>query len=221
MTEKQRERVRKYGAGMDNIPDTEIPPDVPRLVDQAIEDFRARYGIKSMMDATQSQWRACCMYIGESVFRSSKIIHDIERERTHGGVVYDPGVVEAVMRLWAYLCGVYSKAPLIGDFAAFCGVSDNWLNISDTARVGVTPARMRIVQTLHRIQEQGVSALAIDSKRSPIGALAFLNHYYGWTTSRSEVVHSRMDARPASELPKLDAPSTPVALDLVQDQDGI
>ena len=153
-----------------------------------IQSYCDQNNIDDLSKERQPRWGAACYMVGQSVFKCSKILHDIQKERVQGGTVYDVGRVSALVDLWGVLCKNFCKAPMIDDFAAFAGVSDTWIygaNLPD----GLTPARSLLLQKLKRMQEGGLSALIVDGRQNPTGALAVLNHFHGWTQSR-EIIHT-------------------------------
>ena len=165
-----------------------LPLCVVDRVEDALQDFCTRYGVTDLAKDRQTRWKAACMYIGQTVFKSSDIIHDKERERTHGGTVYDAEKVAALVDLWAFLCTVYNKAPFADDFMYFAGITEAWLYGKREGRE-VTPALTVITKRLAELQEAGLAGLIADGRQNPTGALAILNHWHGWTQTR-EVIHT-------------------------------
>lgn len=165
----------------------QLPDNINDIVADAIEDFCALNKIENMKNERQIVFKALCMYIGQNVFKKSKILHDVERERINGGVVYDVARVSALADVWLCWCYQLGKAPFIDDFATFAGVSDSWL-YGDVTQ-SLTPARLDLIKKLQNAQEKGLSALITDGRQNPTGALACLNHWHGWTQTR-EIIHT-------------------------------
>lgn len=200
--EKKTEAVEKIdGEIMPADKLGELPDNVSALVLDCIESYCEANHIDDMSKERQPRWAAACMVVGRSIFKNSKILHNIEREKTHGGIIYDVGRVSELCDLWLILCNQYNKAPMIDDFADFAGVSDSWLYGIGSAE-GLTPARSALLQKLKRAQERGLAGLIVDGRQNPTGALAALNHWHGWTQTR-EVIHTNGGSVPV-------APSLPV-----------
>jgi len=88
--------------------------------------------------------------------------------------------------VWAALCEYYNKTPLICDFCAFCGISDDWLykNLG-----GVTLSGSDFLQKLHKIQENGLNKRILNPKENPVGAIFLqkaINGYNETTIIRHE-----------------------------------
>jgi hypothetical protein len=177
-----------------------LPDNVPGLVQDIIVSFCEQNNIADLSKERQPRWSAACMVVGGSLFKKSKILHDMEREKKNGGIVYDVGRVSALADVWLYLCSVFCKAPMVTDFAFFAGVSDSWL-YGVGSPDGLTPARSALLKKLKYAQESGLSSMIVDGRQNPTGALAALNHWHGWTQTR-EVIHtSAAAASSAGSLP--------------------
>ena len=165
-----------------------LPDNVPALIMDVIQSYCDQNNISDLSKERQPRWRAACFMVGQSVFKNSKILHDIQREKINGGIVYDVGRVSALVDVWGVLCANFCKAPMIDDFAHFAAVSDTWLYGANSPD-GLTPTRAALLQKIKRIQESGLSALIVDGRQNPTGALAALNHWHGWTTTK-EIIHT-------------------------------
>ena len=184
------------------IPADAFSGDLPVIIDNAINDFCIVRNIEDLSKERQPQWRAACMYVGQNVFKRSKLLHDVEKEKTHGGIVYDAEKVGAVAEIWVYLCACFGKAPFIDDFCTFAGVSDSWIY----ERNEVTPKRMDLLQKLAHWQEIGLAGLIVDGRQNPTAALACLNHWHGWV-DKKEICHISDRSRDnAPALPVFDSP---------------
>lgn len=189
---------RVEGEVVDNIPGV-LPDNVASLVMGAIDSYCEQNNISDLSKERQPRWGAACYLVGQSVFKGSKILHDMNREKINGGIVYDVGRVSALVELWGVLCQNFCKAPMIDDFAHFAGVSDSWLYGVGSAE-GLTPERAALLQKLKRMQESGLAGLIVDGRQNPTGALAMLNHCHGWTQTR-EIIHTSGGSQNAAALP--------------------
>jgi len=172
----------------------ELPADVPELIQETIETFCTRFNIDTMDKARQTQWSACCRFIGQNVFRKNRdILADRERARRNGGgYCYDLKKVNTLCDIWIALCKAYIKAPMIDDFAQFAGMDEGTIygNSGKYSQADkATPARVHLLQKLHDAQERGLADMIIDGRQNPTGALAVLNHWHGWTQTR-EIIHT-------------------------------
>ena len=178
------------------LPAGVLPDNVPALVMDVIDSYCEQNNISDLSKERQPRWGAACYMVGASVFKPSKILHDIQKEKINGGMVYDVGRVSALVDLWGVLCQNFCKAPLIDDFARFAGLSDSWL-YGVGSPDGLTPPRASLLQKLKRMQESGLSSMIVDGRQNPTGALAALNHWHGWTQTR-EIIHSSAAAAPSA-----------------------
>ena len=178
------------------LPAGVLPDNVPALVMDVIDSFCEQNNIADLSRERQPRWGAACHMVGELVFKPSKILHDIQREKINGGRVYDVGRVSALVDLWGFLCQNFCKAPLIDDFARFAGLSDTWIYGANLPE-GLTTERSLLLQKLKRMQESGLSSMIVDGRQNPTGALAALNHWHGWTQTR-EIIHSSAAAAPSA-----------------------
>lgn len=163
-----------------------VPGEVVQRVNTALGDYCAQFAVDDMSKDRQTRWSAACMYIGWNVFKPSKLLHDVEKEKQQGGNVYDVPRVAALVDLFLYLCASLVKAPFINDFCNFSGVSNAWIFGKDGR---LTPERMCLLQKLRDAQENGLAGLISDGRQNPTGALAILNHWHGWTQTR-EIIHT-------------------------------
>jgi len=188
----------------------ELPEDIPERIQETIETFCARFNIDTMDKARQTQWSACCRFIGQNVFKKNRdILADRERARRNGGgYCYDLNKVNALCDIWIALCKAYIKAPMIDDFGQFAAIEESTIygvGGRYTQADKVTPERVRLLQKLHDAQERGLADMIIDGKQNPTGALAVLNHWHGWTQTR-EIIHTTaQQTTGAASLPVFDS----------------
>lgn len=179
-----------------------LPEDIKQQIDDAIYDFmtyECKPPIEDMAKARQPRWSACCMYIGQRVFK--KIIRPQERISNGKWVGIDVERVNAIIPLWLYYCSVFDKTPLKADFGYFAGFSVSWLY--DFKSQGVTPERLELFQKLSEIQENGIKGIITDGKANPTGNIVILNHDHGYATSTVSIQHETKQAIEATNLPKL------------------
>ena len=181
----------------------ELPDNITTLIMDTIQAYCDKFNITDMSKERQPRWGAACYMVGVTIFKKSKILHDIPREKIQGGTIYDVAKVSKLCDIWGLLCKTFCKAPLIDDFSAFAGLSDAWLYAAGS-QDQLTPARALLLQKLKNLQELGLSSLIVDGRQNPTGALAALNHWHGWTQTR-EIIHTNSGAAPApAALPVFD-----------------
>lgn len=178
---------RVQGEIVEDIPRGQLPPDIVDRIDAVIFSTAEKYKIDDIRKAPATVWRSLCMTVG-FMFRQTKLLEDIQREREHGGKIYDAERVAALLEVWAIMCGSYDKAPLAADFIAFSGISENWF-YNNNGQCDLTSARAGIREKLLKIQEAGISSALVDGRRNPTGAIFFLKNWHGWRDQR-EIVHT-------------------------------
>jgi hypothetical protein len=180
-----------------------LPETLPDDIESWLSDFSNRYNIE-LVKASGQQWRSACIYVGQRI-QKSKILEDIERERSHGGKIYNPERVAALLPLWEYVTGLYKHIPLASDFIAFSGVSREWFY--DSQGQGLTSSRLDIAKKARAIEESGLSAGLVDGRENPTGRIYYSKARLGWKET-TEIVHiSAAAVSAAPSLPVFDGSS--------------
>ena len=182
-----------------------LPDGLTDMIYSAVDSFCRKHDFENMSKCRQTAWGACCQFIGQTIFKQNRKILAGTPPKT-GGFCYDTDKLSALADIWCHMCGVYGKAPFIFDFANFAGMDNTALYANSGKYLdmeNVTPARVRLIQKLHEMQEKGIAGLIVDGRQNPTGALAALNHWHGWTQTR-EIIHTT-SAPTASldDIPKL------------------
>ena len=172
----------------------ELPEGLADNIMAIIEGFCNKYGIQSP-DKMGTKWGACCMDIGQYMKRN-KILHDIERERHHGGTVYDVKKVEASIYIWAYFCNLVNCAPIIGDFVNFAGLSPNYFYANSSNNL--TSSDADLLGKVKRVQEEGLQRGLLNSNRTPVGFIFALKSMYGYREA-TEVIHTKREERRSTD----------------------
>ena len=168
-----------------------LPDGITDNIYSAIDAFCNKHGFDNMEKCRQPSWGACCMFIGQTVFKPNRKLLAGATPK-NGGFRYDFNKISAVADIWIYLCGAYGKAPFINDFANFCGIDKTFLyGVGGHYGDGepLTASRVQLLQKLKDAQETGLAGLVADGRQNPTGALACLNHWHGWTTTK-EIIHT-------------------------------
>ena len=182
----------------------ELPDGIADVIFSAVDSFCKKHNFDSMDKCRQTQWGACCMFIGQSIFKQNrKLLAD--KPPKNGGFCYDTAKLMQLADIWGHLCGVYGKAPFVDDFANFAGLEESSIYTTHNRTGGeITPARMQLLQKLHGMQERGLAGMIADGRQNPTGALACLNHWHGWTSTK-EIIHTTSNgAQNAVALPVFD-----------------
>lgn len=160
----------------------DLPPDFINTLQSIIKQWCIDNDIETMQKAASLQWGACCMFIGQYI-KQNKILYDIERTAARGGVCcYDVVKVSSLVDIWAYLCKVYKKTPLVTDFIDFSGVGRGWF-YSDNGHNSntLTSAGGGIAKKLADIQAAAIGSGIVDGRENPTGKIYFSKAVLGWS----------------------------------------
>lgn len=189
------------------VPDESgLPDGLTDMIYSAVDAFCRKHHFDDMSKCRQTAWSSCCMYIGSSIFKKNRKILAGPTPK-NGGFCYDFKKMSLLSDIWVYMCGAFGKAPFISDFANFAGIDKTALYAvgGDYTPDHLTPARLQLLQKLREAQEMGLSGLIVDGRQNPTGALAALNHWHGWTTTK-EIIHTTSNgSQTAAALPVFDA----------------
>ena len=122
--------------------------------------------IDDLRKAEQPIYNAICTDIGNTIFKPSAILKDHNQ--------YDISKVISIIDIYDYFCNMYNKVFTIWGAAAFCGVSKDFMydNMEKLTRSGCD---------LHKNNERSLADSIVSGRRSPVGALSWLNRYHGWS----------------------------------------
>lgn len=134
---------------------------------------------------TPLQWGACCSYIGRGF--SSRSAFRIESSNFIKGSnkKIDAQAVADLLPVWADLCGILNKVPLVHDFANFCGLSWAWVYTLENNSQGVTPADVDLYKKLQTICRGGLDSRLIDGKAAPVGAIFYAKAKQGYKETQT------------------------------------
>ena len=176
-----------------------LPAGLVDDLKQCITDFGLQNNI-DVMRMTSQQWRACCMYIGQYI-KQRGILRDRDREKHHGGIIYNPQRLESLLNVWAFLCGVYKMIPLVPDFVSFSGVSRQYFYDFDGQ--GLTSSSVQIAKKARAIEEAGFLAGVSGGGASAVGSMFALKTRHNYSETVTVQHTSTAAALGLSELPKL------------------
>ena len=138
-----------------------IPPDargaerLPTSITSDIEAWISEYCDKYSINPSQidpRQWKAVCMYIGEHI-KTLGFIHDVQREKSEGGVRYDPETVAALLPIFEYICASYKQTAFSYLFPRFAGVGRNYFNDYDGI---LTSSQVQLAQKAREVQRESI-----------------------------------------------------------------
>lgn len=98
------------------------------------------------------QWKSACIYVGQSI-KERGLLRDYEREKSHGGVVYDAVKVSALLDIYDYICGQYKQVPFVYNFPRFAGISPQYFADYENR---LTSSRVNLYKKALDIQKAGL-----------------------------------------------------------------
>lgn len=131
------------------------------------------------------QWQGICYRVGESIKRR-KILHDIAKEKTHGGTVYDGEKMAALLDLYGVICSDFRQVAFTFNFARFAGVSLDYLH--DYMKKGLTSARVGLREKALNLQKASLVSTVNGGGSATVGNI-FLSKALAGLQETSTVVH--------------------------------
>ena len=131
------------------------------------------------------QWQGICYRVGESI-KHRKILHDIAREKTHGGTVYDGEKMAALLDLYGVICSDFKQVAFTFNFARFAGVSLDYLH--DYMQKGLTSARVGLREKALNLQKASLVSTVNGGGSATVGNI-FLSKALAGLQETSTVVH--------------------------------
>lgn len=185
----KREKPPKVNYKAMNILDKgELPDDIMETLGDFVEEFCRQHNIDDFTKAPAQLWSAACMRIGWDIIAPRGIILDGKQTRIDGVPRYDPEKVSKLIDIWAYMCSLFAKAPLLSDFCSFAHVTSVYVTGKqhDVSSYGTD-----IHEKVMAYQEAGLASRLVDGKHigNPIGTIFFLKNWHGWKDQR-EIVHT-------------------------------
>jgi len=170
---------------MDDLKDIELLPDTieiyERRIDDAIDEFCLRYNIESLSKAPQNTFSACLRFVYRAVFKPNKTLQG--NRKSVLDYEKDIDLIFQIMEYYLYICELYDKAVSPYEFGNLIGLSGerlmNWKN-SYSLDNELTKKRSTIIKRLYSQREQSLANKLLNGGNQ-VGALATLNHYYGWS----------------------------------------
>ena len=155
--------------------------DLFEVCENLIENICIKYELdKKTMSPLQ--WGFVCSRVGAWFSSRSAFRCEQKGGPIRGNFNYiNTDAIAAAVPVWASLCELYNKTPLVCDFCAFCGVSEEYIyrNVD-----GLTPDGMHFLQKLHKIQENGLNKRILNPKENPVGAIFLQKAINGYSETK-------------------------------------
>jgi len=185
-----------------------LPAGIQDMIENAISDFclyECKPPITDLANERAPRWSACCIYIGQTVYKKYNILTRGQPARRGEGFsgAFDYNVIDASIPFWCFYCSRYGKAPLLYDFMCFIGANTDYLYHKNGGLL--TPSLSRLTKNLKSIQEAGLAGLISDGRGNPTGAIAILNHWHGWNQQTAAPKEITQQVISAASLPRLGA----------------
>ena len=186
-----------------------LPPGLYDDITANIDYYCQQYDIQDPRKMHPHQWKSLCIYIGQHI-KSRGFIRDTEREKHHGGVLYDGAKIAALLDLYDYICGQYNQVPFVYNFPRFAGISPQYLADYENR---LTSSRVNLRQKALDIQKAGLVDAVTGGGSATVGNI-FLSKALAGLQETVTVQHVSAAAAPVSNtLPVFggDNPALPVS----------
>ena len=205
ITPQAVEGVRIYSDRLEDYRRGELPETLADDIKNLLKAWAIDNGFDDLSKLANIQWSSACLFVGQW-FKSNKVLHDIEKEKSEGGSRYDGEKVAALVPIWQYITGLYKHIPLHVDFIAFSGVHRNWFYDYDGR--GLTSTSVQIVKKVMEIEQNAISVAVTDSRENPTGRIFYAKARLGWRENDSiqqidDKHGGNNNALPVFDLPKL------------------
>lgn len=167
------------------IEDSELSAKIHDII-QNIEILSESYlqGLKAdtITDLTQQEYNGLLMYIAMNYFRPTKILYKYKQGVSNNKQVvcmYDDDLLYILCEYYIYMSIRYNKMVNCHGFALLIGSDGDTL----TRWEGLKEQRPKVYGLTKRLKYEYEKGLVngAQSGRNPVGFIATLNHYYGWS----------------------------------------
>lgn len=142
-------------------------------VDEYIENHN---NMDISTDLTQYQYKDLLYYIYDRCFRYNPYIFK------NSDNTYNIGLLSNIYNIYKRICVRYNKITFLQDFSILTGIEEEyivqWVNDNRFNTEG-----KYLYKKVMRDSETAVSTQMISTGRNPVGYMAILNHYHGWSTT--------------------------------------
>lgn len=176
-----------------------------------IKRFTEEQNIEDLKKESQTVWSGCLMYVCKNVFK--KKINPLKETElipienneyfNHSNYnKYNIKKVSELLDLYIYLCALYDKAITVLDFCKLSGIDSetiySWGRDGQGEKAG-SPST-DIFKRLTKEREESLSNRLISGRTNPVGTIAVLNHYHGWSQQNAQTEPSRLTKRTAEQI---------------------
>lgn len=178
-----------------------LPAGLYDDITATIDTYCRQYNIDNPQKMHPHQWKSLCIYIGQSL-KARGFIRDTEREKHHGGVLYDGSKLSDLLDLYDYICGQYNQVPFVYNFPRFAGISPQYLADYEGR---LTSSRVNLRQKALDIQKAGLVDAVTGGGSATVGNI-FLSKALAGLQETVTVQHVSAAAAPTtSALPVFDS----------------
>lgn len=195
-----RSAVVSGGSNVVHVSDCPLTIDeVKNNVLQWLGEWCAARGVDDIKKVSPLVFRDCCRYIGMKYIKPSKMLRskEIIKGAGRGGVgsscgAYNPAMISALYDVFIMVCDICDKIPFKTSFAAFAGVSMDYLIDHDER---LTSFGFGLAKKARNYE---FDAIRQKTSADSIGRLAILNNEYysggGGASGGSDVVAASLPA---------------------------
>lgn len=155
-----------------------------------LENYSDTYGISDWKKCKPLEWRGFCRYTAKTLFYDKTLLKEPLQDNgscaiTNSGAFSIP-LLSALWDIYADLCLSVPALPCrVSDFESFVGLSDPYFR---ALLRRVSPLGVRLFEKSYYEQEQSMAMAAEGGRINVTMALAWNNHFHGWTQAK-EIIH--------------------------------
>lgn len=182
-------------------------------IEACLDSFCAEKGIADMSKESQSVWNAALMYIKKIVFPDVKQLKSSILFKNGIGAMsncnaYNYELVDHICDIYIYLSLMNDKEVSINGFSYLTGINrdtiEEWGHNNKKLSNKAFPIYKKLVDT----RLESLSGKLATGKQNPVGVIAILNHFYGWSSPYTADANRHAAALSAAELPRLNEVKT-------------
>ena len=169
----------------DIIQENDLPPGLYDDICSTIDYYCKEHNITDRYKIHPLQWQGICYRVGESI-KTRGILRDSEKEKAHGGIIYDGDKLVALLALYGVICADYKQVAFSFNFQRFSGVSREYFN--DYCKRGLSSSRVGIVEKAQELQKASLISAVNGGGSATVGNI-FLSKALAGLQEISTVVH--------------------------------
>jgi len=140
---------------------------------QCFDDFCIEQNIDSIRDISQSVYGGMLLYTQNRLFKHT----DRLKVKNNINNAYDTDLLSYIADFYIYHTKVYDKECSVYGFQYLTGISD--ITLYEWGR-NASCGGFKIVKNIRAQRENSLSE-KLQTGKNPVGVLAILNHFYGWS----------------------------------------